>query len=281
MVRGRRRRGRRGGRRRRRHEGAVAGAVQNEQLDAQDLDDEDRDDPSELEADAPQARGETVIPATPRPVASTPAPEADHAVAHAEAPYVEVRKPEAPKPVISEAASTEVSSAEPKAAPSTTQEDHVTAPLIIAPAPVPSSFNLPVLPPIPVREPVSETTAVASEEATPISTHGEVTASETEVVTVSVPHGPEPTENEATVVESFVPAEVKHAHEPVLVEPAIVQTPEAPEAVTPAPIIHQPEQGDLLSTPLRHHASSDHQETKAPEEEENLHLGQQRDNRHS
>ncbi|GLQ93549.1 hypothetical protein GCM10007901_25000 [Dyella acidisoli] len=276
----RRRRGRRGGRRRRRHEGAVAGAVQNEQLDAQDLDDEDRDDPSELEADAPQAKAETVTHVTPRPVASTPIPEADHAVAHAEAPHVEVRKPEAPKPVISEAASTEVFHAEPKADPSAAQEDHVTAPLIIAPAPVPSSFNLPVLPPIPVREAVSETTAIASEEATAIPTHDEAPAvSKTEVVTVSVPHEPEPAANEAAVVESFVPTEVKHVHEPVLVEPAIVQTPEAPVAVTPAPIIHQPEQGDLLSTPLRHHASSDHQETKAPEEEENLHLGQQRDNR--
>jgi len=44
-------------------------------------------------------------------------------------------------------------------------------------------------------------------------------------------------------------------------------------AVTPAPIIHQPEQGDLLSTPLQHHEAA-----KAPEEED-LHLGQQRDNR--
>jgi len=271
----RRRRGRRGGRRRRRHEGAVAGAMQNDQLTTQDLDDEDRDDPSELEADV-QATTEPATLAAPRPVATAPAPAADHAVAHAEAPHVEIREQEMAKPVVADSNSP----VEPAADPFAAQEQHATAPLIITPAPVPSSFNLPVLPPIPVREPASEITA--SEEvltAHAYHAHDEAPKAQTEVVTVSVPHEPAPTAKEAAVVESFVATEVKHADEPVLVEPAIVQTSVAPITVAPAPIIHQPEQGDLLSTPLHQHAPSDHEEADLPEKEENLHLGQQRDNR--
>jgi len=280
----RRRRGRRGGRRRRRHEGAAAGEVQNEQqLNAQDLDDEDRDDPSELEADESHAKGEVAAPVAPRPVAATH-PEADHAVAHAEPARVDVHTPEAPKPVAAEAANHEVSFAKPDAAPFAAHDDQAAAPLIIAPAPVPSSFNLPVLPPIPAHEPVQET--AAPEE--PVTTHvtHEAPAAPAEVVTVSVPHEAETAANEATVVESFITAETKHVDEPVLVEPtavsaaAVQASEEVAVAVAPAPIIHQPEQGDLLSTPRQHHeVAKAHEEVKAPQEEENLQLGQQRDHR--
>jgi ribonuclease E len=53
--------------------------------------------------------------------------------------------------------------------------------------------------------------------------------------------------------------------------------PEEPVVVSPAPLFHQPEQGDLLSTPLRQHAAStpdDHAAAEAPkdsspEEDEN------------
>jgi len=265
----RRRRGRRGGRRRRRHEGAAAGEVQNEQVNAQELDDEDRDDPAELEADESHAKTESTASVAPRPVASTH-PEADHAVAHAEPARVDVH--EAPRSVVAEAVSTDVSFAEPDAAPFAAHEDQVAAPLIIAPAPVPSSFNLPVLPPIPMHGPVQETAAVVSEETATAHAH-DVPASPAEVVTVSVPHESETAANEAIVVESFVASEAKHADEPMLVEPTAVPASEVAVAVTPAPIIHQPEQGDLLSTPLQHHEAA-----KAPEEED-LHLGQQRDNR--
>ena len=283
----RRRRGRRGGRRRRRHEGAAAGEVQNDQqLNAQDLDDEDRDDPSELEADESHAKAEPAAPIAPRPVAVTH-PEADHAVAHAEPARVDVHTPEAPKPVVAEAANHEVSFAKPDAAPLASHDDQAAAPLIIAPAPVPSSFNLPVLPPIPAHEPAQETAAATHEEPAAAHVTHEAPAAPAEVVTVSVPHEAETASNEATVVESFVVAETKHVEEPVLVEPtavpaaAVQASEEVAVAVTPVPIIHQPEQGDLLSTPRQHHEEAKvHEEVKAPEEEEeNLQLGQQRDHR--
>jgi ribonuclease E len=279
----RRRRGRRGGRRRRRHEGAAAGEVQNEQqLNAQDLDDEDRDDPSEPEAGESHAKAEPAAPVAPRPVAVTH-PEADHAVAHAEPARVDVRTPEAPKPVATEATNQEAPFAKPGAEPFAAHDDQAAAPLIIAPAPVPSSFNLPVLPPIPAHEPVQET--AAPEEPVTARVPHEAPAAPAEVVTVSIPHEAETAANEVTVVESFVATETKHVDEPVLVEPAAVpaaavQASDVVVAVTPAPIIHQPEQGDLLSTPRQHHEEAKaHEEVKAPEEEENLQLGQQRDHR--
>ena len=278
----RRRRGRRGGRRRRRHEGAVAGAVQNEQLDTQDLDDEDRDDPSVLEADAPQAKPESAAPVVSHAAVSTPADEAPLTAA----PPVEIHVPASPKPAVAaEAEAIKVSSVEPEAAPFVADENHAAAPLIVASAPVPSSFNLPVLPPIPAHEAVAEEAPVASEETATAQSHEETPVAQTEVVTVTVPHEAEPAANEASVVESIVTAEVKHTDEPVLVEPSVAETLEAPVIVTPAPIIHQPEQGDLLSAPLRQHASTGHEaheEAKTPPaeaEEENLQLGQQRDNR--
>jgi ribonuclease E len=269
----RRRRGRRGGRRRRRHEGAVAGAVQNEQLDAQDLDDEDREDPTAEQTDATSVTHESAAPAVSHAVMSAPAAEVSHPA--------RVPAPLPPKPVIPEAeASTPIES---DAAPVAATEDHVATPLIVAPAPVASSFNLPVLPPIPAHEAVTEAPFVP-EEALLAQSQEAPSIAQAEKVTVTV-HEAEPATNETSVIESIAVAEVKHLDEPVLVEPTVAEASELPIIVTPTPIIHQPEQGDLLSTPLRQQAASNHgahEETKTPlssEEGENTHLDQQRDNR--
>lgn len=278
----RRRRGRRGGRRRRRHEGAVAGGVQNEQFDAQDLDDEDRDDPSAPEANAPQAKPESATAAASHAAISTPVNETSHS---ATSP-AEIHAPAPLKPSMAEeAVSISTASAEPERAPAIADDGHAAAPFIVAPAPVPSSFNLPVLPPIPAHEAATEAPAATYEEATVTSSHEESPATHSETIVVTVPREAEPASNEVSVITSIAVAEAKHVDEPVLVEPTVAEESEAPVAVTPAPIVHQPEQGDLLSTPLRHQASTGHEvheEAKpmSQDEEENLHLGQQqRDNR--
>ncbi|HKT30527.1 ribonuclease E [Dyella sp.] len=285
----RRRRGRRGGRRRRRHEGGVAGTGQNEQANALDLDDEDRDDleASELEADtAPAEKAAPVathVTAAPTP-ASAPAVDVAHTT-----PLTENHAPVTVKEAVAEVESIRVTAVEPQAATATAEDSHAPAPLIIAPAPVPSSFNLPVLPPIPVREAPVETEAPAAIEETVPQPREEVTVTQADVVTVSVPHGVEPAINETSVAaESIVIAETKHADEPVLIEPVAAPAPSEPVVVTPAPLVHQPEQGDLLSAPLHHstpaeptHGHNEHiDETKeSSSDEEQLPTGHQRDNR--
>lgn len=290
----RRRRGRRGGRRRRRHEGAAAGGVQNDQANALDLDDEDRDDveTSELEAEtAPAEKSETHAPvavrvtAPPAP-APTPAPEVVHAT-----PLIENHAPVTVKEAIAEVESIKVTAVEPQTVTTTPEDNHTPAPLIIAPAPVPSSFNLPVLPPIPVREAAAETEVPASVEETAAEPLEEVPVTQAEAVTVTVPHDVQPAANETSVAtESIVITEIKHTEEPVLVEPIATPAQEDPVTVTPAPLIHQPEQGDLLSAPLHHsvpaeplhHHDAHVGEAKAPSaDEEHLPVGHQRDNRQS
>ncbi|WP_425481160.1 ribonuclease E [Dyella choica] len=283
----RRRRGRRGGRRRRRHEGATAAdASQHDQANALDLDDEDRDD-----VDAPEEQAETLGT---KPDVSAPTVShvpAAPAVMHAAAP-TENHAPATVKPAIAEAAPAKQATIEPEAAVAI-EDSHAAAPPIVTPAPVPSSFNLPVLPPIPVREAVveAESLVTAEEIVAPPHQHDEISVAHAEVVTVKVPHEVAPAANETSVVtESSVIAEVKHANEPVLVEPSATAPAheEQPVVVTPAPIIHQPEQGDLLSTPLHQHASTaplhghgeEHAQTKSPAvEDDELHLNQQRDGR--
>jgi hypothetical protein len=113
-----------------------------------------------------------------------------------------------------------------------------------------------------------------------------------EVVTVAVPQEAAPAVEETSVtVESIVVAEASHQHEPVLLEPVVAPPVhvEVPVAVTPAPIVHQPEQGDLLSAPahppapapLRNHEEQAETAQASPVDEP-LHLGQQHhDGRHS
>ncbi|WP_233842863.1 ribonuclease E [Dyella sp. 2HG41-7] len=278
----RRRRGRRGGRRRRRHEGAVAGGVQNEQNNDVDLDDEDRDDSFESETAAPEKAFEpTAHAAPPASVAMLTSEPAATALP------IEHREPVSTHYVAAETAPTHVS-LEPEIRNTDAQETETSAPLIVASAPVPSSFNLPVLPPIPVHEAAVESTE-SHDDVSATHAPAETPAPSVEVVTVTVPHEAAPAANEANVtapVESVATAEAKHAAEPVFVEPAAVVTSEEPVAVTPTPIFHQPEQGDLLSTPSQHPVAAApthqdvHGQTDEPSaDEENRHIGQQHDGR--
>ncbi|RUL66048.1 Rne/Rng family ribonuclease [Dyella dinghuensis] len=280
----RRRRGRRGGRRRRRHDGAVAapGMETNEQINAAEVDDEDRDDDAPFAIEqTPQVKREPetahVVETT--PVALSPAPvfkpEPEIAAPSFSAPSHENHEHFA-KPTTETDAFTV--SVEPGVRPSILAEENPAAPVIIAPAPVPASFNLPVLPPIPV---IHETVATSeSESSVEATAHVETPAPQTQTVTVTVHQDAEPAANEANVtapIESIVVPEVATtAAEPVIHHPE-------PEAVVvaPTPLIHQPEQGDLLSSPLQHHASpAEHiEETKEPEsDEENTH-SEHRDSR--
>jgi hypothetical protein len=207
------------------------------------------------------------------------------------APLTESHAPVTMRDAVAEVESIKVTAVEPQAATTTAEDSHAPAPLIIAPAPVPSSFNLPVLPPIPVREAAVGAEAPAAVEETVPQPREEVTVTQAEVITVSVPHDVKPAANEISVAaESIVIAETRHADEPALVEPVATPAPAEPVAVTPTPLIHQPEQGDLLSAPQPHptqvevlHSHGEHvSEAKEPSsDEEHLPVGQQRDTRHS
>jgi ribonuclease E len=287
----RRRRGRRGGRRRRRHDGAVAvnGAGSNEQQLNEALDDEDREEAHAPETvHAVQAVSEQATAAQPpvKPVeAPAHTPTAD-IVAPAAVSPVEDHVPEAAKPPVAEV-ETAKSSVEADVGHASVVEDPAESPLIIAPAPLTASFNLPVLPPIPMREAAGKTEAPMSETVEEPKVETPV-APPAESVTVTVPHDAAPAANEANVTApvasvSIVAAQTAPAEpisEPADAEPAPAP---APVVVTPAPLFHQPEQGDLLSQPMRHHASATpeqhHEEAKEPLPEEDEAQQTQRDNR--
>jgi ribonuclease E len=290
----RRRRGRRGGRRRRRHEGAVAGAGQNDQAHALDFDDEDRDDADAATSTVPATE---VVEAEPKLVPATshvtaaPVPEKE---AVPFAPPAEHRQPIIKERAITGEKLDEVAAIAHETVTATSEDSHASTPLVIAPAPVPSSFNLPVLPPIPARTAATEAEipGVSEEALAPPLQEQDAAPEQTEVITVTVSHETQLAANETSIIaESIVvTSESRHMDEPMLVEPpAAAPILEEPAAVTPAPIIHQPEQGDLLSTPLHQHVSAaslhsqdEHAESKETEtspEDEKLHLGQQRDGR--
>jgi ribonuclease E len=272
----RRRRGRRGGRRRRRQEGTAVGAAPNEQINA--LDDEDRDDHvADAVEHAPRAKPTTVAHTAPVETSTlTPSPETETPAVETPRENYRAYVPAEP-PMQSHATAV---SAEPHIVSPKTTEEITPEPVVVASAPVASSFNLPVLPPIPVH------TAVDEAEVTPAPTITETPASHAESVTVTVPHDTTPAANEANVtapITSIVSAApvapvVEQVHLPIAPEPVVV---------APTPLVHQPEQGDLLASPLRQHVSSvsvdhsmDHSE-KASEpssENEDEHAGQ-RDNK--
>jgi ribonuclease E len=284
----RRRRGRRGGRRRRRHDGAVAapGMETNEQLNAAEVDDEDRDEdrdddaPFAVEQAPPVKREpETAQVTETAPVALSPAPvfkpQTEVAATSFSAPSYENHEHFAKPATETDAFAVSV---EPGVRPSILAEENPSAPVIIAPAPVPASFNLPVLPPIPV---VLETVATSeSESGVEATAHIETPAPQTQTVTVTVHQDAEPAANEASVsapVESIVVPEVAAT----VVEPVIHHPEPEVIVVAPTPLIHQPEQGDLLSSPLQHHASStEHvEEAKEPESDEENPHSEHRDSR--
>ncbi|GLQ48802.1 hypothetical protein GCM10010872_02510 [Dyella flava] len=277
----RRRRGRRGGRRRRRHDGAAAaaGGVSNDQLNDV-LDDEDRDESDELEVShaeqsvsEPKQSVAIQPPAKPADAAPASAPEVVVATPAAAAP-VETYVPPAAKPQVIEFETAKASFEEADVGQAPAAEDRKEAPLIIASAPVTASFNLPVLPPIPVREVAEKLEASVTETADEPQVDTPVAPAE--VVTVTVPHDITPDVNETKVAAASIVTTETVLAEPVREEPAATEpTPvSAPVVVSPAPLFHQPEQGDLLSQPMRHHVSAteEHSHEKAseplPEEDE-------------
>ena len=296
----RRRRGRRGGRRRRRNDGAVAGAATNEQMDDVLDDDEDRDETDAADASevihAQESRPESTAISLPHVSASSEAPEqksAPETVAAAEtnAAVVEASIPEPTQPPVAEIKAVAVKvPAEVEPSHVHAADEHESTPLIIAPAPAAASFNLPVLPPIPVHQTVEATEAASSVETA--AEHAmEAPAVPAEVVTVTVPHDAAPAVNESNVTIHAAPIVIPEAapvSEPVAT--VAVETAAAEEIVTqapaaPAPLFHQPEQGDLLSQPMRHQASATPEQ--APEEakqepaseEDGTMQHEQRDNR--
>jgi ribonuclease E len=186
-----------------------------------------------------------------------------------------------PQVVEAETAKADLAAEEPRHAP--VIKEQANAPAILASAPVPASFNLPVLPPIPMREVATEAAEVAESKVAD-EPKVEVPAVPAETVTVTVPHDVTLVANESNVATpitesvSIVAAETTHA-EPAN-EPVADTHTAAPVVVTPAPLFHQPEQGDLLSQPMRQHAAAapEHgHEEKAKEpspEEGDLHQAQ-------
>ncbi|GAB2582618.1 ribonuclease E [Dyella jejuensis] len=269
----RRRRGRRGGRRRRRHDGTTATGAPNEQMNAQDADDEDREgnhDAAEV-VHAPQAQAEPAIAARSVAVAPATPVAASESSTERAAPETPWNNHDPVHPVVQTAADVPVESGRPD---STASESHAAAPLIVASAPATASFNLPVLPPIPVRETSEEGESM---EAVAHQPHNEAAPAQAEVVTVTVPHDEAAAANEANVA---TPLESLVASKPTAMDSAASGYAADKSAVepmlAPAPLIHQPEQGDLLSTPIHPPAAAPtpqiHNEERpaAPEGDEDL-----------
>ncbi|WP_114241147.1 ribonuclease E [Dyella sp. C9] len=255
----RRRRGRRGGRRRRRHEDAALANASghDEAADDIDLDDEDR-------SVAVAAETETATP-----VATTPGA----AVTAATAAFA------------SETVIAQVQETAPAIAPIETAPVANPVPETVISAVAPSSFNLPTLPPIPVKpEPEDapevvkiEATAFVAEEivATPVAPSIEV-AAENPVVTTDVEASathahevqapaaetPPPEPAASTSLDFHAPVETTtHIESPVTIATAetvtttVAPTSEPATPVAPAePVTEQPvtpRQGDLLAGAAR------------------------------
>ena len=234
----RRRRGRRGGRRRRRHDDAAPNGTNLDSVQAQALDDEDRDDAAgNPEAAKSVVRNESVRDAQPSTAAPTtvniakPA-DSSNRDSSTTSPVAEVRTSAAP--VTTEKAADAVAAAptdsqpKPRSAPA--------APIAVNPAPpAPTTFSLPTLPPIPDQ---AKSTAVS------------------EPVKVAPVVSPAP----APVIHTpFVPATISvdnAADKAVAVPPASMAhpTPVAPTAATvsrPVPDVTQaPQQAAPVVRPL-------------------------------
>jgi ribonuclease E len=282
----------RGGRRRRRNDHATATGTGSDELINDGLDDEDRDEAAASKAEsepATQAKQPEQVAASPQRSAAvvtppyTTTPELAAPVTEATSP-VEAAEPP-PAPAIEVEVAKHIAEVEVHRVPAV--EEQPAEALVVASAPTPASFNLPVLPPIPVREAMEKVETTAEEiDAEPRS---ETPVAQKEVVTVTVSHAPTPAANEAHVVVSaestpmiaVEPASIadEPIHEPLDTTPAPVSV-----AVTPSPLIHQPEQGDLLAQPLRQRTSASpehsHEETpKSSSEEDDEVIREQRDNR--
>ncbi|MFC4762064.1 Rne/Rng family ribonuclease [Dyella koreensis] len=242
----RRRRGRRGGRRRRRHEDgtqASTGGAEAQLDNDLDLDDEDRESAAASHPAAPA----TAVAATAVVATATAA-------------------------VISETAASAVTA---QSMPSPIMHE---APVVETPAPAPVAFNLPTLPPIPVKTETGESEPVTAE---PVATYVPAASHEAPIAPeVSVPHAPV-TDSEVRIadhsampVAAPVQAAVVHETTSVEIVPPAAPAPEpVPVVTTPVearkkveevaesvadiattlpPVTGLPKQGDLLSHPDFH-----------------------------
>ncbi|UGB47457.1 Rne/Rng family ribonuclease [Frateuria edaphi] len=211
----RRRRGRRGGRRRRRHEdGTVAQDGASTQLD--ELDDEDREGGEGGESDAPTGRADQAPSSAPVAAAVT--------AAVAAGPGLESIQVE------TEAMPAVTSRAE-------FQPGEFRVPEAVTPAPTPTAFNLPPLPPIPAATGVDVEESVPAPAATPVAAAPVQAPVPEAPLAVSAPEPVE--EPPATPVMAAEPA--TEAETPTREEAG--QQPAPSEAPAPAPL---PKQGDLL-----------------------------------
>ncbi|WNL44512.1 Rne/Rng family ribonuclease [Dyella sp. BiH032] len=225
----RRRRGRRGGRRRRRHDDATQAGAPEARLEGDlDLDDEDRD--------------EDVAPSA--------------------SPSTEGRQAAAVSPAITIAAAAAAVTAE--AAETITAEStgfartpELELPVVETPAPAPVSFNLPALPPIPVRSEAQEPVASEAE-----STASEPTASE------SVVEPGEPVVAHVPPIEAVPEAAAVSAAPAPVVESTIIEATHV-EVTTPesAPLFAQ-EEPAVIAEPAAELPQEAHAETAAPRFEE-------------
>jgi len=226
----RRRRGRRGGRRRRRHEDAAQGGTAEGQLDNEfDLDDEDREEDGVEQTATGEARPASTVAAT---------------VAAAATAVIAVESVESSTFDHAQAARAELD-----------------IPVVETPAPAPAAFNLPALPPVPVK--TEEPEAVAERHAAPVVAHVPVeetpVAADVSAPPVAVVESEIRAATPVTVVESVSlfagetvvsepvvvtpavepPAAEAAPAEPVVVEPVHVETaPVKPAPVEPAPVEH-------------------------------------------
>ena len=236
----RRRRGRRGGRRRRRHEDATQAGSPEARLEGDlDLDDEDRDEDL-TPAGAPFAEPNKTAP-----------------VAAASASLIAASAAVAANAVTSPEAAPATSSEPAEAAPATALE----LPVVEAPAPAPMSFNLPTLPPIPVKAEAQESAASEQvpESSAPVVAH--VPSIEVAPTFADVSAAPSP------MVESHVvaaaPAEIPS------IEPAPLFA-EAPAAVTVTAIEpvaeSKPEEtgSEAVPAPIEHPVSAAEAHEAAP-----------------
>ncbi|MFC5435074.1 Rne/Rng family ribonuclease [Rhodanobacter umsongensis] len=255
----RRRRGRRGGRRRRRHDESVPNEANLDTVQAQALDDEDRDEIASSLAPAKVAiRGETARSAGASPVGNPPGgkPDAGTAPAALDMPP----KPDAAAPVMA---------------------------AVNAAAPVTAAFNLPTLPPIPdqagtasdrpnvtvavqpgaSQAPSSDTPQRAPSASVDVPVRAEwVTPAPARTATPAPAEGPAATPVPETKPAAMAPSSVRLT--PVVSAPAVAEAhpPTEPGRTTvsagaaaspeaaPSPAANTsalPKQGDLLAQPVR------------------------------
>jgi ribonuclease E len=234
----RRRRGRRGGRRRRRQDENAAPMSAEASQQAKALDDEDRDDGDDGDEIDQSATKAAMAPAdaAPRQPRAASAPAAGLAAVAAAGSDSVRDVPDTATAQAEQTASSTPAAPAPAAADTIGSEKQVT----VAPA---TSFNLPVLPPIP--DPVVE--AEAQEE--PLIAAAEADASEADVTVSPMAHMPI----------AAAPPAVQTADLPEPPQPVTAPEPSEPAVVVEPPVQPkaQPSQGDLLAAAPTHDAALD------------------------